>query len=180
MKPPTTRFQRFRLPLRRSRVWPLMAAALLLFPWAGHGSDKEEKKELFQVPIPIGHKAQGIKLPDFDENGQLRMNFEIGAAERISEEVMEMADLKIEMFGEEGQSEMMIELSRSQLDLGTRILSSKEPVTIHRSDLELTGSNMIFNTRTREGKFTGPVRMLIFNRDEFEAPKQQKEAQSDE
>lgn len=172
-----------RRPNRRSPLrygWLALAlAALLCPPLSVHASDKEEEHDGFQVPIPVGHKAEGIKLPDFDENGNLRMNFEIGSAQRISTEVMEMSDLKIEMFDEEGAQEMRMELSRSQLDLETRILSSVEPVTIHRDDLELTGSHMIFNTRTRQGKFTGPVRMLIYNREEFDAPKLQKE-ESDE
>ncbi|HWL50872.1 MAG TPA: LPS export ABC transporter periplasmic protein LptC [Chthoniobacteraceae bacterium] len=178
---PSARIPNRRLLLRNGWLG-LAMAALLCWPSGGHASDKKKAKEErdgIQVPIPIGHKAQGIKLPDFDENGNLRMNFEIGAAERVSGKVMEMSDLKIEMFGEDGASEMMMELSHSQIDLETRILSSAEPVTIHRHDLELTGSHMTFNTRTREGKFTGPVRMLIYNREEFDAPKLQKE-ESDE
>ncbi len=177
------RHRPFSAPGRNGWVW-LAMVVLLFFPLIGHSDDGKKKKkrerDSFQVPIPVGHKAQGIKLPDYDENGLLRMNFEIGAAERISDETMEMSDLKIEMFGENGESEMMIELSRSLLDLNTRILSSTEPVTIHRNDIELTGSNMTFNTRTREGKFTGPVRMLIFNRNELDTPKLQKEEGADE
>jgi lipopolysaccharide export system protein LptC len=61
-------------------------------------------------------------------------------------------------------------------DLQSRILSSADPVTIRRTDLEVTGSNMTFDTQTRQGKFTGPTRMLIYKADDEASPSQEASA----
>jgi len=148
---------------------------LALLPLAAlHGKEKKEKKDedslAIAVPVPVGHKAYGIKLPDHDENGRLQMNFEIGTANRLSETEMEVSDLRIETFNEEGNPELVIEMPHSLFDLKTRVIFSAEPVTVHRADIEVTGGNMTFDTRTRQGRFSGPVRVLIHNRDEFEKP----------
>ncbi len=130
--------------------------------------EKKEKSSSLQVPIPIGHSAEGVKLPDYGEDGQrLQMNFEIGSATRVTNDELEMKDLRIETFNEAGAAEMMILMPVSRLDLKSRVVSSVDPVTIRRADMELTGGNMSFDTRTRRGTFSGPTRMLIFNREEF-------------
>jgi len=58
---------------------------------------------------------------------------------------------------------MTIEMPNSMFDLNTRVFSSEDPVTIRRTDFEVTGAHMTFDTQTRLGKFVGPVRMLVFN-----------------
>jgi lipopolysaccharide export system protein LptC len=52
------------------------------------------------------------------------------------------------------------------LDLNTRVLTSKTNVTIKRSDFEVTGDAMQFDTKTKNGRVEGRVRMLIYNLDE--------------
>ncbi len=160
----------------------LCCLLLLALPLQGVAEEKKKKRKRdrkrppvsFQVPIPIGHQNKGIKLPNHDEQGRLQMNFEIGTATRVDEENLEMTELKIEIYDEAGKAEMIIEMEKSNLDLNTRVLSSVDPVTIHRHDMELTGKEMTFDTKSRQGKFTGPVKMLIFNRDDFQLPKEEK------
>jgi lipopolysaccharide assembly outer membrane protein LptD (OstA) len=94
------------------------------------------------------------------------MYFNIDSAKRVDEDHLEMTMAKVETYNEAGAPEMTIELPVSTLDLNTRILTSTTPVTIRRSDFELTGDTMVFNTVTRRGRLAGNVRMLIFNRDE--------------
>ncbi len=158
-------------PARRllARVGVALLCVGCLLPADADAKPKKEKKKKessLQVPIPIGHSAEGVKLPDYGEDGQrLQMNFEIGSATRVSDDQLEMKELRIETFNEAGTSEMLILMPISQLDLKSRIVSSVDPVTIRRADMELTGGNMSFDTRTRQGKFSGPTRMLIFNRE---------------
>jgi lipopolysaccharide export system protein LptC len=56
------------------------------------------------------------------------------------------------------------------LDLNTRIVTSDIPVIVRRSDFEITGQQMVFNTQTRAGRMTGHVRMVIYNRSEMSRP----------
>ena len=42
-------------------------------------------QSLTNIPLPIGHEAKGLVLPDFDTEGHLRGKFEAGTAHRIDE-----------------------------------------------------------------------------------------------
>jgi hypothetical protein len=58
-------------------------------------------------------------------------------------------------------------MTRSMLDLDTRIVTSDVPVIVRRSDFAITGQKMIFNTQTRVGRMTGHVQMVIYNRQDM-------------
>ena len=47
------------------------------------------------------------------------------------------------------------------LDLKTRILSSKERSTVTRSDFNIVGDSVQFDTNARTGKMMGNVKMVI-------------------
>ena len=47
---------------------------------------------------------------------------------------------------------------------GTNVITSDGAVTIERSDFRLTGEGLDFNTKTRKGKLTGHIEMLIYDR----------------
>ncbi len=130
------------------------------------GSEKKKETGL-NVPIAIDHDADGLRIPSFDEKGKLQMYFDIAHAKRTDENHLAMSAAKVETYDDNGTRDLSIEVPTSVLDLKTRIVTSSAPVTIRRSDFELTGDTMIFNTQTRIGRFVGNVRMLIYNRDEM-------------
>src|SRR5467141_1187661 len=66
-----------------------------------------------QVPLPIGHEAKGLVLPDIDENGHLRGRFVAGTARRIDQDHMEFRDLKITTFTEDDQIDLEIAMAES-------------------------------------------------------------------
>lgn len=134
------------------------------------GATADANSPKFNPQIPVGHNAKGITLPYFDEHGHLQMKFKIGLASRVDNEHLQMTAVHVETFDETGQSSMTIDLGASLLDLNSRIVSSNEPATIKRWDFEIVGDAMQFDTQKRQGKFTGNVRMLIYNRDEMEQP----------
>jgi len=124
--------------------------------------DKNADKGI-DIPIPINHEAMGVRIPVYNPEGTLQMIFESEVAFRVDAQQLRLTQLKIETYDDDGKSEMSIDMPNSLFNLKTYILSSADPVTIRRTDMELTGSNMTFDTQTRQGKFTGPVRMLIYN-----------------
>src|SRR5437879_5084788 len=132
------------------------------------GAEKQPPK--FDVMIPIKHNAKGVKLPYYDVHGKLQMNFEIEIATRIDNDHLQMKMAKMETYDEDGKQSMTIEMPVSILDLNTRVITSKKPVTVRRSDFEITGETMTFDTQIRAGKMIGKVRMLIFNRAEMTEP----------
>jgi hypothetical protein len=126
-------------------------------------AEKEKADGRISLPIEEGHDSKGLKIPYFNPEGRLLMNFNIGIATRIDPDHVRMADLSIETFDDEGDSEMTIDLPTSILNLSTRVISTKQHVTIRRADFEITGETMEFNTETKQGKLGGNVRMLIYN-----------------
>jgi hypothetical protein len=131
---------------------------------ADSGSPEERGK--INLPVPVGHDAKGLKIPYYDEAGKLQMTFNIGVASRIDESRVQMSELFLETYEDDGAPGMMIQLPTSVLDVNTRILTTEKSVTIRRSDFELTSERMEFNTQTRQGKLAGNVRMLIYNLDD--------------
>ena len=131
-----------------------------------NASANQQPTPTFNVPIPIDHDAHGIRLPYFDSNGKLQMFFTIDSARRTDNNHLQMNGAAIQTYDETGAPEMDIEMPRSVLDLNTRIVQSDAPVSIRRSDFEVVGERMVFNTQTRSGVMIGRVRMLIYNREQ--------------
>src|SRR5213080_1697079 len=172
------------LPFRSGRsayrgwlVW-LLSVALSVLISAPHlaGQSKGRRKKaratatpsaslgeqnLTNIPLPIGHEAKGLVLPDFDANGRLRGRFEAGTAHRIDEEHVGFQHLKITTYTTESQPDLKIDMSTSVLDLKTRILSSKERTTIKRADFNIEGDSVQFDPNTNTGRLIGNVKMVI-------------------
>jgi hypothetical protein len=119
---------------------------------------KDEKKDAAastkradMVPIAKGHDSKGLRIPYYDDRGKLQMTFNIGVASRIDDDHVEMSELEVETYSPTGASEMKIALPKSVLDLNTRVITAKTHVFVQRSDFELTGESMEFNTQTNRG-----------------------------
>jgi len=119
------------------------------------------EQSLTNIPLPIGHEAKGLVLPDFDAEGHLRGKFEAGTAHRIDQEHVGFEQLKITTYTPEDQQDLRIDMSTSVLDLKTRILSSKTRTTIQRADFNIAGDSVEFDTNSRTGRLIGNVKMVI-------------------
>src|SRR5436305_11814532 len=127
------------------------------------------EQSLTNIPLPIGHEAKGLVLPDFDGEGHLRGKFEAGTAHRIDQEHVGFEHLKITTYTPEDQPDLKIDMSTSVLDLKTRILSSKERTTIQRADFNIAGDSVQFDTNSRTGRLIGNVKMVITDKSHLTA-----------
>jgi hypothetical protein len=127
------------------------------------------EQSLTNIPLPIGHEAKGLVLPDFDGDGRLRGKFEAGTAHRIDQEHVGFQHLKITTFTPESQPDLQIDMHTSVLDLKTRILSSQERTTIQRSDFNIAGDSVQFDTNSRTGRLIGNVKMVITDKSHLTA-----------
>jgi hypothetical protein len=127
------------------------------------------EQTLTNIPLPIGHEAKGLVLPDFDGDGHLRGKFEAGTAHRIDQEHIGFAHLKITTYTPEDQPDLRIDMSTSVLDLKTRILSSKARTTIERADFNIAGDSVEFDTNSRTGRLIGNVKMVITDKSHLTA-----------
>ena len=127
------------------------------------------EQSLTNIPLPIGHEAKGLVLPDFDGDGHLRGKFEAGTAHRIDQEHVGFDQLKITTYTPEDQQDLRIDMSTSVLDLKTRILSSKARTTIQRSDFNIAGDSVEFDTNSKTGRLIGNVKMVITDKSHLTA-----------
>lgn len=116
---------------------------------------------LTNIPLPVGHEAKGLVLPNFDLDGHLTGKLEAGTAKRIDEENVEFAGLKLTTFTDENKTDLEIDMSTSILNLKTRVISSKQRTTVRRVDFKIEGDSMQFDTVTRRGKLVGHVKMVL-------------------
>lgn len=124
---------------------------------------------LTNIPLPIGHEAKGLVLPDFDTEGRLRGKFEAGTAHRIDLEHVGFEDLKITTYTPQSEVDLQINMHTSVLDLKTRILSSQERTTIKRSDFNIAGDSVQFDTNAKTGRLIGNVKMVITDKSHLTA-----------
>lgn len=127
----------------------------------GDGQPKEKGK--VDIPVSKDHDAKGLRIPYFDSEGKKQMVFTIGVASRIDDEHIGMTETQVETFDEDGESEMTIDLPKSELNVNTNVISTKKHVVIKREDFQISGETMIFNMKTRQGTLGGGVKMLIYN-----------------
>jgi hypothetical protein len=173
-----------RLPCILSVWLLLMLLAVFMFAPDVSGQSKGHKRKdratatpsaspgeqsLTNIPLPIGHEAKGLVLPDFDGEGRLRGRFEAGTAHRIDQEHVGFQHLKITTYTPENQPDLQIDMHTSVLDLKTRILSSQERTTIQRADFNIAGDSVMFDTNTRTGRLIGNVKMVITDKSRLTA-----------
>ncbi len=132
-------------------------------------SSSPGEQSLTNIPLPIGHEAKGLVLPDFDAEGHLRGKFEAGTAHRIDQEHVGFEQLKITTYTPEDQPDLRIDMSTSVLDLKTRILSSKARTTIQRADFNIAGDSVEFDTNSKTGRLIGNVKMVITDKSHLTA-----------
>ena len=166
------------LPFRnvRSVCWGVRLGSFLIFGCLAWADDKSEKTKdtlikddvgLKNIPLPIGHEAKGLVLPDFDLQGHMRGRFEAKNATRIDQDHVRFIDLKMVTFTEKNEPDLKFDMTDAVLNLDTRVLESKQRTKIKRADFELEGDTMQFDTKTRQGTLVGNVKMIILDQKHF-------------
>jgi len=120
-------------------------------------------EDTLDLPIPKGQPQKGVKVPLYNADGKLKMNFEIGIGTYIDEENVKLERLRVETFRDDGSPDLDMDLPDAIYNRKTKVISSQTRVVIKRTDFEVTGNTMAFNIETREGTLGGGVRMLISN-----------------
>jgi hypothetical protein len=114
----------------------------------------------FDLPVPVGMPVNGIKVPQYSEDGRRLMLFEAAIAKKVDEKRVEMESLKLEALDGDGRK-IFVELPQAVFNLDSRILTGDNSAKISREDFEITGDSIEFNTKTRFGTLRGNVKMVI-------------------
>ncbi len=65
-------------------------------------TDASAQKD-FDIPVPEGVPVKGIRVPHYDENGQLVMLMNADVARKIDPDHIEMENLKIDAYSDDGR-----------------------------------------------------------------------------
>jgi len=110
--------------------------------------------------------VNGIKVPQYDENGKRLMLLEAAVAKKVNAQIVDMQSLKLEALDGDGRK-IFVELPQAVFNLETRILTGDDTAKIYREDFEITGDSIEFNTKTRFGTLRGNVKMVISTEENF-------------
>jgi hypothetical protein len=127
------------------------------------GSPNDRK---ISLPVPIGHDVKGLRVPVRNDEGKMEFRMDVDWAKRLDEQNVQMRSSVIQTYDQDTyKPSAKIELRTSVLNMDTNIIISHDPVIVSREDFRLTGDAMEFNTKTRQGRVIGNVRLIIYNRD---------------
>jgi len=156
------------------RTLIILVLLALIGPGAQAGESKGKRKkqqaseksaqtgaEGINIPLPIGHEAKGLVIPDYDLQGRISNRFNAGVAKRLDDIHIQLRDLKMTTYTPEQKTDLQIDMSDSVLDVKTRVISTQKPTTVRRADFRITGDTMQFNTTTHQGTLVGNVKMVI-------------------
>lgn len=149
---------------------------------AGKDSDKGDKKKgqsesaaggasaantglkSFGQMIPEGSRSRGVRLPAFD-NGKPSSLIVADAMTRLDDSRLFAEKMVIHSYAEKKEDDMRIDLKTGIYNMDSLILSSTERSRVSRSDFQIEGDGMVFDTKSSQGKMVGNVEMIIFDAD---------------
>lgn len=117
-----------------------------------------------EIPVVEGEDTLGIRVPYHDESGRLVMELEAEIARKSTEKEIEMEQVNIEFFDEDGEK-FWVKLPRCTFDMDQRILSGNDSATISRNDFQIAGQSIHFEMDNQRGRLGGPVTMTLYNID---------------
>jgi hypothetical protein len=114
------------------------------------------------VPIPEGHDARGLILPEYDTQGRLRGKLQAGVTRRLDPENIEFHGVKFTTFIPETEAPNLdISVDTAVFNLKTQVLTSNVRSTVKRADFEVSGDHMRFEMLTRQSTIEGNVKMIV-------------------
>ncbi len=146
-----------------------LVAALTLAPAAAEG---EPVSAEIEIPVAIGQSVRGIRLPHYEDGGQkLTLRFNAESAERANQTTFNFKGLRIEVFDEnEEKPAMEVILQEAVFDRDTNLLTSSTESHIRGEQFEITGSQLEFDSKTRNSRLLGPVVMQLTGAEEDAKP----------
>lgn len=116
----------------------------------------------FGSMIPLGSRSRGFVLPSFD-NGKPSSLITADAMTRVDDSRLFAEKMIIRMFGETTDQDVRVDLKTGTYNLDQQILSSNERSRVSRTDFQIEGDGMVFDTKTSQGKMVGNVEMIIYD-----------------
>lgn len=116
----------------------------------------------FGKMLPVGQAHRELEIPSF-KNGAPASMVMAKTMTRTDDENMFLEQMNIWMYGPPGEADkdLRVQLRTAIYHMPTNIIASEERSRITRSDFDLQGDSLIFDTATGQGKMVGNVKMIL-------------------
>ena len=110
--------------------------------------------------IPEGVKNLKVRIPGF-EAGRNTSLITAKAMTRVNPQEIFTEEMTIFLFHEQEKDNVRVDLRTGTYHMDTKLLTSNERSKVTRSDFQIEGDTMVFDTTTSQGKMAGRVHMII-------------------
>ncbi len=112
--------------------------------------------------LPLGVLNKDAMMPSF-RDGKMSSFVHAGTMVRVDDNNLDMTKVDIVMYGVAAADDLKVQLISGIYNMASQVLESHERSRISRSDFQLEGDRMVFDTRTQQGKMIGNVHMVIYD-----------------
>jgi hypothetical protein len=152
------------LPLRLVADGPVPAPA----PQAGGAGDAIDS---MCKMIPEGKKNLKVHIPGFDSTGRTSSLVTAATMTRVNPQELFCEIMRIDLYSKEPKDNVRIDLKTGTYHMDNKLLTSNERSKVSRSDFQIEGDSMQFDTVNSQGRMTGNVQMIIYDTSSFSAKK---------
>ncbi|MEZ5386544.1 MAG: hypothetical protein R3F13_13610 [Prosthecobacter sp.] len=117
----------------------------------------------FMKMIPLGAESRGAVIPSFDDQGRRSSLITADVIRRIDDERIYAEGLVVEMLNADPSKDLRMDLRTAFFQMATGVLRSTERSRVSRTDFQIEGDNLVFDTNKNQGRMTGNIRMVIFD-----------------
>lgn len=116
----------------------------------------------FGKMIPLGFVNENVTVPSFNE-GRASSLLTAKTLTRLDESRLGAEGVVVEIYGKTPAENMRVDLKSAVYHMDEKILRSGERSRVARTDFEMEGDSMVFDTTQSIGSMKGRVRTLIFD-----------------
>jgi len=140
-------------------------AGLLMFASAQQPSSADSGIAAFLEMVPLGAVNKGAVIPSFDSTGHRTSLITADVLRRVDDQRIYAENLVVEMFNPDPKDNVRIDLKTAfyQMAVGGGVLRSTDRSHVSRSDFDIEGDSLIFDTAKNQGRMTGNIHMVIFD-----------------
>lgn len=113
--------------------------------------------------VPLGVENKMAVLPSFDVAGRRTSVITADVIRRVDNERLYAEKFVLEQFSKDPVQNVRVNLKTVYFNMQTSTLRSMERSKVTRSDFEIEGDNLIFDTKKNEGLMQGNIRTVIFD-----------------
>ncbi len=113
--------------------------------------------------VPLGVENKMAVLPSFDVAGRRTSVITADVIRRVDDERLYAEKFVLEQFSKDPQKNVRVDLKTVYFNMQTSTLRSMERSKVKRSDFEIEGDSLVFDTKKGEGMMMGNIRTVIFD-----------------